>query len=358
MEHYSRYQVLPNELQPLWFSGCPISIQTIRLTKDLLFDQVLLQLLVQNVTDQPIKSVCLHLLCYDASGILIQNQPSWTLKNVRTAPHGSFSNPTPLQLPPRTTQVTVTPEQVIFFDGQIWTRPDYLEGKRLPPPTPLSPADPYVAQMEQDAQHANIPARFYYEEHNDFWYCCCGQPNPIAATSCGRCCAQQSWLQARMIQRQPPQPRSPFPDLSEYFGRQPGSYQPMLATPPANSTVSTTVPAAAPAAAAATAVWAPSEPEDLLEDLPDTPDLPSTHSAKAGWIALAVFLLAAALLAGFFFLWPHISQATQTDTTTPPPQNSVVSEKEKYSSSSSTEPTARRAEKSLDKSSICGMIYP
>lgn len=234
MEATSRYQVLPGANPLPWFSGCPIQLHTVRLVLDRLADRVLLQLLALNVTDQPIKSVCLHIVCRDAAGTVLQDYPSVLLKNIHVSPHCTFRNDQAIPLAAHTTYVDIIPERVFFHDGQIWNRPDFLQGQLLPPPTPLDPCDPQAPKMVQEAQEAGLSSQYYYEEHNDFWYCSCGQPNPIAAHSCGRCCALRRWLQANMRRRAPSR-KPPRPDLrtdlGDYFGRSPGQYQPVLPTP-------------------------------------------------------------------------------------------------------------------------------
>lgn len=257
MEVMSRYQVLPNDGPLPWFSGCPIQLHTVQLVRDQLSARVLLRLLALNVTDQPVKSVCLRISCRDTTGTLLQALPDTLLKNIYAAPHSTFQNRQPLYLPAATSSVEVTPERVFFQDGQVWERPTYLCGQLLPPPSPIDAGAPGMAALRHEAQQAGFSCDYYYEEHNDFWYCSCGQPNPIAAQSCGRCCAPRSWLQANMRPAPQQQRRTaPRPDLQEYFGRTPGQYQPVLPTaPPA--------PAAPPASPA---------PEQLICD-PHTGEL-------------------------------------------------------------------------------------
>lgn len=231
MEVLSRYQVLPREGPLPWFSGSPMQLHTVQLVLDQLSGRVLLQILAQNMTDQPMKSVCLRITCRDAAGTVLQEFPAVLLKNIYAAPHGTFHNRQNLYLPTGTASCDLLPERVFFQDGQVWDRPDYLQGQLLPPPTPVDPDASDAAALQQAAQRAGYHSDYYYEEHNDFWYCSCGQANPIAAMYCGRCCAPRSWLQAnaRHIPARRPAPR---PDLQEYFGRSPGQYQPVLPTPP------------------------------------------------------------------------------------------------------------------------------
>ena len=90
MEVLSRYQVLPREGPLPWFSGSPMQLHTVQLVLDQLSGRVLLQILAQNMTDQPMKSVCLRITCRDAAGTVLQEFPAVLLKNIYAAPHGTF----------------------------------------------------------------------------------------------------------------------------------------------------------------------------------------------------------------------------------------------------------------------------
>lgn len=315
MEVMSRYQVLPSK-QPLpWFSGCPIQLHTVRLVQDRLADRVLLQILALNVTDQPIKSVCLRIICRDTAGTMLQDHASLLLKNVHASPHCTFRNNQTIPLTAHTSYVDLIPERIFFYDGQVWNRPDFLQGQLLPPPTSVDPDDPEAPKMQQEAQAAGLSCQYYYEEHNDFWYCSCGQANPIAAQSCGRCCGLRQWQQANMRRKAPAaRPRAPRADLSDYFGRSPGQYQPILMAPQ-NSPAQQT----------------PTSPaqEQLVVD-PHTGELISLEKynslmramyyqknecrepaaapqrrSKAGVVVLIILLLLAAVAAGVFLILPQ-----------------------------------------------------
>ena len=315
MEVMSRYQVLPGANPLPWFSGCPIQLHTVRLVQDRLADRVLLQLLALNVTDQPIKSCCLHIVCRDAAGTMLSDYPSVLLKNIHASPHCTFRNNQNIPLVSRTAYVDIIPERVFFYDGQVWNRPEFLQGQLLPPPTPVDPHDPHAPQMLQEAQEAGLSSQYYYEEHNDFWYCSCGQPNPIAAQSCGRCCALRRWLQANMRRKAPPRKSPPRPDirpdLSDYFGRSPGQYQPILTTPQA------------PPPAPEQLVVDPHTGELIslekynslmramyyrkneCQDERDPVDPPRKSGTKPWMVVLIIFLLLALASAGLYVLLPQ-----------------------------------------------------
>lgn len=312
MDATSRYQVIPGANPLPWFSGCPIQLQSVRLVQDRLADRVLLQLLALNVTDQPIKSVCLHIVCRDAAGTMLQDYPSVLLKNIHASAHCTFRNDQNIPLASRTVYADIIPERVFFHDGQVWNRPDYLQGQFLPSPTPLDPRDPKAPQMTQEAQLAGLSSQYYYEEHNDFWYCSCGQANPIAAQSCGRCCALRRWLQANMRRTPPAVRKSPRPDLrpdlQDYFGRSPGQYQPMLpVTPP---------PAPAPEQLVVdphTGELISLEKYNSLmramyyrknEDMQEPPE-PSSGKAKPWIVVLIIVLLLALAAAGTVLVLPQ-----------------------------------------------------
>ena len=84
------------------------------------FPAVLLQILAQNMTDQPMKSVCLRITCRDAAGTVLQEFPAVLLKNIYAAPHGTFHNRQNLYLPTGTASCDLLPERVFFQDGQVW----------------------------------------------------------------------------------------------------------------------------------------------------------------------------------------------------------------------------------------------
>ena len=154
MEVLSRYQVLPREGPLPWFSGSPMQLHTVQLVLDQLSGRVLLQILAQNMTDQPMKSVCLRITCRDAAGTVLQEFPAVLLKNIYAAPHGTFHNRQNLYLPTGTASCDLLPERVFFQDGQVWDRPDYLQGQLLPPPTPVDPDASDAAALQQAAQRA------------------------------------------------------------------------------------------------------------------------------------------------------------------------------------------------------------
>ena len=122
MEVLSRYQVLPREGPLPWFSGSPMQLHTVQLVLDQLSGRVLLQILAQNMTDQPMKSVCLRITCRDAAGTVLQEFPAVLLKNIYAAPHGTFHNRQNLYLPTGTASCDLLPERVFFQDGQVWDR--------------------------------------------------------------------------------------------------------------------------------------------------------------------------------------------------------------------------------------------
>lgn len=319
MDATTRYQVIPGANPLPWFSGCPIQLQSVRLVQDRLADRVLLQLLALNVTDQPIKSVCLHIICRDAAGTMLQDYPSVLLKNIHASAHCTFRNDQNIPLASRTVYVDIIPERVFFHDGQVWNRPDFLQGQFLPPPTPLDPRDPKAAQMTQEAQLAGLSSQYYYEEHNDFWYCSCGQPNPIAAQSCGRCCALRRWLQANLRRTAPTVRKSSRPDLrpdlQEYFGRSPGQYQPVLPqtqTPPEQLVVDPHTGELISLEKYNSLMRALyyRKNEEAQEPLDPHPD----HSkGKTGLVVLIIILLLAVAAAGAFLILPQTQYGQYRD---------------------------------------------
>lgn len=117
-----------------------MQLHTVQLVLDQLSGRVLLQILAQNMTDQPMKSVCLRITCRDAAGTVLQEFPAVLLKNIYAAPHGTFHNRQNLYLPTGTASCDLLPERVFFQDGQVWDRPticraNYCRLPRLSTPT-------------------------------------------------------------------------------------------------------------------------------------------------------------------------------------------------------------------------------
>ena len=196
MEVLSRYQVLPVEGPLPWFSGSPMQLHTVQLVLDQLSGRVLLQILAQNMTDQPMKSVCLphHLpgRCWDSSAGI----PRGAAENIYAAPHGTFHNRQNLYLPTGTASCDLLLSEYFSRTARSGTgsticRANYCRLPRLSTPTHRTP--PHCSRLPSGRA---ITATIITKSITISGIAAVGRPIPLPAMYCGRCCAPRSWLQA------------------------------------------------------------------------------------------------------------------------------------------------------------------
>lgn len=188
----ARYQVLQHEKKPYWLTSCPLLMVTHALTKDTSNNTIFLQCKFQNLGDNKIKALNIHVECFDVTGQPLTAVDSFSYLDISIAPDKTFGDQTPVPLPDCETRAFhIIPRKIVFADNSIWENADNqpfvlaeYEQKRISSLGDL--ADQYRRDLHDICSKANAHA--YLPTRKDgFTICGCGKIILDTAKSCPAC---------------------------------------------------------------------------------------------------------------------------------------------------------------------------
>lgn len=188
----ARYQVLQHEKKPYWLTNCPLLMVTHALTKDTSNNTIFLQCKFQNLGDNKIKALNIHVECFDVTGQPLTAVDSFSYLDISIAPDKTFGDQTPVPLPDCETRAFhIIPRKIVFDDNSIWENTDNqsfvlaeYEQKRISSLGDL--ADQYKRDLRdicsKASAHTYLPSRI-----DGFTVCGCGKIMLDTAKSCPAC---------------------------------------------------------------------------------------------------------------------------------------------------------------------------
>lgn len=188
----ARYQVLQHEKKPYWLTNCPLLMVTHALTKDTSNNTIFLQCKFQNLGDNKIKALNIHVECFDVTGQPLTAVDSFSYLDISIAPDKTFGDQTPVPLPDCETRAFhIIPRKIVFDDNAIWENADNqpfvlaeYEQKRISSLDKL--ADQYKRDLHdicsKASAHTYLPSRI-----DGFTICGCGKIMLDSTKTCPAC---------------------------------------------------------------------------------------------------------------------------------------------------------------------------
>lgn len=194
-----RYKIIRTNIHNEWLSTCPIKIEKSQIVLDTKENTLVMQVRMFNLIDKMIKSVFLNIEAFDVSKKMIQRKTDVAFLAVNALGHTTFGDRIPVSLDSlQTANVTIVINKVIFENDEIWSNINEDLGIELPAQALIDYNDALYNQIEREFLGTKFKFDYWYESHNEYWRCTCGQANDKHSLKCGYCGADKEWLEKHL----------------------------------------------------------------------------------------------------------------------------------------------------------------
>lgn len=183
-ERYTRLSSLPENQYTI---GSPILIAAGALLKDNQTGNALAQIKFKSISKKQIKAVQISITAFNVSGKELEGVAEYQYLDLTAARTAEFGHKQAVTLPDAVTRsIEVKCTDVFFTDGSVWNAaPDAVWTSLPSQKTVTAQLGNLAAQYQRDT---TPKSKFIPIEHEDLWFCSCGEINHGEELTCNNCC--------------------------------------------------------------------------------------------------------------------------------------------------------------------------
>lgn len=183
----TRFQELFRLKNDLYIEGSPIIIVAGALQKDLVTNQVLVQLKLRNISESEIIACKASISAYELNGNAVEGVSDYAYLDINILPGGEFGTKIPIYLPnntSRTFKACIT--EVLFANGKIWTA-EKCDWEMIPVHKQLRYVLDDAELCKQYELEVGTTCSYFPEIKQGLFLCACGAINQEFVVRCYKC---------------------------------------------------------------------------------------------------------------------------------------------------------------------------